>query len=51
MFVVAIAVIPMIAFIGVRISWDMLDKNSLLAWLAFCASTFSFSDTLICSRE
>ena len=30
----AIPVIPMIAFIGVRISWDMRERKSLLARLA-----------------
>ena len=28
---------PMMAFMGVRISWDMLARNSLLAMLAFSA--------------
>ena len=34
MCVVAIAVIPTIAFIGVRISWLMFERNSLLALVA-----------------
>ena len=33
----AIAAIPMIAFIGVRISWLMLERNWLLAMLAALA--------------
>jgi hypothetical protein len=40
-------VIPMIAFIGVRISWLMLARNSLLARLA--ASAASFADRSVSS--
>jgi len=32
---------PMIAFIGVLISWLMLARNSLLAWLASSAAIFA----------
>ena len=28
---------PMTPFMGVRISWLMLARNSLFAWLATCA--------------
>ena len=34
MWVLARAVKPMMAFMGVRISWDMLERNTLLALLA-----------------
>ena len=34
---------PKIAFIGVRISWDMFAKNTLLDWLAASASCFASS--------
>ena len=33
-FAMAIAVMPTMPFIGVRISWLILDKNSLFAWFA-----------------
>jgi hypothetical protein len=33
------SVIPMTPFIGVRISWLMVARNRLLAWLAAWAST------------
>ena len=36
-----ISVMPTIAFMGVRISWDMLDKNSDFAALAISARSFS----------
>ena len=36
----AILVIPTIAFIGVRISWDIRDKNSVFALLAISALAF-----------
>ena len=52
---VAIAVMPTMAFIGVRISWLIFDKNSLLALFAFSASclarsasTLTFSNVIIC---
>ena len=32
---------PMTPFIGVRISWLMLARNSLFAWLAISASAAS----------
>ena len=32
---------PMIPFIGVRISWLMVARKSLLAWLAASARVFS----------
>ena len=38
MLAVAMAVMPTMAFIGVRISWLMLERKSLLALLAFSAS-------------
>ena len=42
-FALAISVMPTIPFMGVRISCDMLDKNSLLAWFAwFALSQASF---------
>ena len=31
-------VMPRMAFMGVRMSWDILDKNRLFAWLASSAS-------------
>ncbi|MNT57758.1 hypothetical protein D3C72_1951560 [compost metagenome] len=31
---------PMMLFIGVRISWLMFDRKSLLAWLAASACSF-----------
>src|ERR1700761_8624309 len=34
---------PLMAFSGVRSSWLMLARNSLLAWLAPSARSFSFS--------
>ena len=43
----AMAVIPMIAFMGVRISWLMRARKSDLAWLAFSAessASFNCSD-------
>ena len=43
------SVMPMTPFIGVRISWLMLARNSLLAWLAASAASFcrcSSSDRL-----
>ena len=38
-FMPAMAVIPMIAFIGVLMSCDIRERNSLLAWLACSAAT------------
>ena len=41
----AIVVSPMIAFMGVRISWDMVDRKSVLArfaWSAATAAAFSW---------
>ncbi len=43
MLAVAMAVMPTMAFMGVRISWDILDKNSLLARLACSASFWAAS--------
>ncbi len=40
---VAIAVMPTMAFMGVRMSWLMLDKNSLFALLACSAARWAFS--------
>lgn len=31
-------VIPIMAFMGVRMSWDILDRKELLAWLAVLAA-------------
>ena len=50
-FAAAIAVIPMIAFIGVLISWLMLDRNVLFARLALSASFLAISNSLICCRD
>ena len=44
----AIAVIPIIEFIGVLISWDTLDKNSLLALFARYALLASYSNLFFC---
>ncbi len=44
---VAIAVIPTIAFMGVRISWLMLERNSLFALVALTASSLAFSSSSI----
>ena len=35
------SVMPMMAFIGVRISWLMLARNSLFAWVAASAASFA----------
>ena len=43
-------VMPMIAFIGVRISWDMFARNALLAWLAASAcslAAFRFASSFL----
>ena len=40
-------VMPMTPFMGVRISWLMLARNSLLAWLAASAASFASSDAVI----
>ena len=48
MLAVAIAVMPTMAFIGVRISWLMLERNSLLALLAWTASRLAWSSSIIC---
>ena len=37
------SVIPIIPFMGVRISWLIFAKNSLFAFVAFSASVFAFS--------
>ena len=42
MVVSASSVMPMMPFIGVRISWLMLARNSLLARLACSAASFAF---------
>ena len=36
---------PMTPFIGVRISWLMLARNSLLARLAASAASFAFCES------
>ena len=36
---------PMIAFIGVRISWLMLARNSDFAWVAASAATLARSSS------
>ena len=51
MFAVAMAVMPTIAFIGVRMSWLMLERNSLLAWLASSASFWARSTSSSCRRD
>ena len=48
---VASVVIPMIAFIGVRISWLMAERKSLFARFAFLASTRAFSRASFVSRS
>ena len=50
MLAVAMAVMPTMAFMGVRMSWDMLERNSLLALLAFSASRRAVSRSAICWR-
>ncbi len=35
---------PMMAFIGVRISWLMLARKSLFAWVAASAACLAWSD-------
>ena len=47
---VAMAVMPTMAFMGVRMSWDMLERNSLLARLACTASRRAWSSSAICWR-
>jgi hypothetical protein len=37
---------PMMLFIGVRISWLMFDRKSLLAWLAASAWAFSWCSSV-----
>ena len=39
MFFFAISVIPRTAFMGVLISWDIEERNSVFAWFAFSASS------------
>ncbi len=41
---------PTMALMGVRMSWLMLERNSLLAWLAWMASRRALSSSAICSR-
>ena len=49
MWISASFVIPTIAFIGVRISWDMLDRNTLFDALACsAAATAAFKFSRIC---
>ena len=50
MWAAAIAVMPTIAFIGVRISWLIFAKNSLLALFASRAACRAFSNSFICDR-
>ena len=38
---------PITPFIGVRISWLMLARNSLFAWLATCAICASVCQPLV----
>ena len=46
------SVMPMTPFIGVRISWLMLARNSLLARLADSAASLAFcSSTSVCLRS
>ena len=45
---VAMAVMPTMAFMGVRMSWLMLDKNSLFALLALSASRWARTSARIC---
>ena len=48
----ASSVMPMMPFMGVRISWLMLARNSLLARLAFSARSRAFSNSMVlcCTR-
>ena len=46
---VAIAVMPTMAFMGVRISWLILERNSLLALVACSALLWAFSASLLAS--
>ena len=48
-FCLAIVVIPMIAFMGVRISWLICDKKALFASLAVCAATKASFNSCCCS--
>ena len=48
-FAVAMAVIPTMAFIGVRISWLMFERNSLLAFVARSAFCRARSASLLAS--
>ena len=48
MFAMAIVVIPTIPFIGVRISWLILDRKSLFALFARIASCLALSSSYIC---
>ena len=50
MWAVAIAVMPTIAFIGVRISWLIFAKKSLLALFASRAVCRAFSNSFSCER-
>ena len=45
---IAIVVMPTIPFIGVRMSWLMLERNSLFALFAFVASFLASSSSCIC---
>ena len=49
MWVVASAVNPTMAFMGVRISWDILDRNVLLALFARFACKRASSSRFFCS--
>ena len=46
------SVMPMMPFIGVRISWLMFARNTLFAWLAASARSFArASSSCTCSRS
>ena len=51
LFFIAIPVNPMIAFIGVLISWDICDRNAVFALFAACACSASsaISSVFFCS--
>jgi hypothetical protein len=42
---------PMMAFSGVRSSWDMLARNSLFRRLASCARRYCSSSSALCRRR
>ncbi len=46
----AIVAKPIIAFIGVRISWLILDRKVVFAWFAFCACIKASCKACVCSR-